>query len=658
MNELLKKTTKFVWTNDTQEAFEKLKEKLISAPILAYPDLSSDQELKLYSDASLLGSGYVLSQNQYDNVTGGLTERVIAYGSRNFTEVQQRYTVTERELLAVVFAVNKLHQYLTCKKFTIITDHSSLQWLMSKSLSNINARLARWVLCLSQYNFTIIHKAGTAIPHADALSRQNYNNASEEISFAVEPDINVLRSGNQKEEKNAKNDTPLGMTLPGLENLTTENLSEAQQNDYWYAAMINYLLRNELPSSRMLSQKIINNHQDYLVINNILYHTWNNKGSADEVVQQICITENFKNLVWKAMHVVLNSGHLGITKTFAKLRSRYFWPKMSAETAAFVQQCEVCAQANMCQQAKIPLQPLPVPSGPFERLHMDILRIATPSHGARLLVIICAFSKYVIAKTLKNKTSKSVAKVFFQHFVQTFGLPISLTITQDNGGEFRGSFNQALQTLLGVRSVFITPYSPASNGMIERTNRTLLSILRRYAMKEPSKWANYLPYAVLAINSSISETKQKTPYELIHGIAMREAIDLQIQPPSKFTTKDQQTAYQYWETQLKQIRSIARDRLLKNKISQKRQYDKSAKPSIYRHGDTVYLKRIMLGPTQDPKIAPKYTGPYIIDRLLSPTIAVLRDKRTNIKLPRSYHINKLKRVKQRQQKKSIITIRP
>ena len=172
-------------------------------------------------------------------------------------------------------------------------------------------------------------------------------------------------------------------------------------------------------------------------------------------------------------------------------------------------------------------------------------------------------------------------------------------------------------------------------------------------MKEPSKWANYLPYAVLAIlNSSISETTQKTPYELIHGIAMREAIDLQIQPPSKFTTKDQQTAYQYWETQLKQIRSIARDRLLKNKISQKRQYDKSAKPSIYRHGDTVYLKRIMLGPTQDPKIAPKYTGPYIIDRLLSPTNAVLRDKRTNIKLPRSYHINKLKRVKQRQQKKN------
>ena len=106
--------------------------------------------------------------------------------------------------------------YLTCKKFTIITDHSSLQWLMSKSLSNINARLARWVLCLSQYNFTIIHKAGTAIPHADALSRQNYNNASEEISFAVEPDIICIKIRKPERRKECEKRHPTRHDITGI----------------------------------------------------------------------------------------------------------------------------------------------------------------------------------------------------------------------------------------------------------------------------------------------------------------------------------------------------------------------------------------------------------------------------------------------------------
>ena len=83
-------------------------------------------------------------------------------------------------------------------------------------------------------------------------------------------------------------------------------------------------------------------------------------------------------------------------------------------------------------------QPFPVPNGPLVRLHMDISRISTASHVARYsLVITCAFSKYVIARPLKRKTSETVEKLFFQTYIQVCGLPIELTISQDNGGEFR-----------------------------------------------------------------------------------------------------------------------------------------------------------------------------------------------------------------------------
>ena len=651
LNTLLKKDLKFSWTAEANAAFENLRERLITSPILAFPDLSSNEPLRLTCDASLFGSGFVLSQYQPDQVTGSLTERAIAYGSRNFTETQKRYTVTERELLAVVFAVEKLDQYLRCKKFVIITDHSSLQWLLSKSLSNINARLARWVLGLGQYNFTIIHRPGLAIGNADSLSRLQCDDAKEDISFALEPYINTLRSGKQHTTNDTQNtiqdNETMGFALPGLENFTMDNLQEAQQNDYWYGAIRNYLIKNELPSAKKLAQKVLANHQEYIIINNILYHLWSSKGNSTDIVQQICITEEFKELIWKAMHVIPHSGHMGITKTYAKLRNRYFWPKMSAETSEFVQQCHICLQANLGQQTKIPLQAVPpLPTGPLEHLNLDLLRISTPSKGYNyILVIVCQFSKYLVARPLRNKSSKNLAVAFFQHYIQIFGLPKTLTITQDNGMENRGVFTATLHKLLGIRTLFTTTYRPESNGQVERFNRTILSILNRYAMKEPNKWANYLQYAVMAINSSISETTKLSAYEVLHGIKMLEPIDLQIKQPPKFVAKNHQEAYQYWSTQLKKIRDLARDRLFKSKVTQKRNYDKSTKPSNLKVGDVVYVKRTVLGLNEDPKIRPRFTGPYVIQRLLSPTNAILVDKKTNTRLPRSLHINKLKKIR-------------
>ena len=647
LNDLLKKKNTFKWTSEANLAFETLKEKLITAPILAYPDLDSDEPLTLITDASLFSSGYVLSQKQFDHVTGSLTERAISYGSRSFTETQQRYTVTERELLAVVFAVNKLDHYLRCKKFVIITDHSSLQWILSKSLSNINARLARWVLCLGQYNFTVIHRPGKSINNADAMSRIHCNNADEDISFAVEPYMNAILRSDKTNTKITPVEIISKMSLPGLTRCSIDNLRETQMNDYWYSALKIYLLTQELPLSKKLAEKVMNNYQDYIVINDVLYHLWSPKGST-EPIQQICITDDLKNLVWNAMHVVPNAGHQGIVKTYAKIRDRYFWPKMSSETSQFVQQCDVCAVANRGQQTKVPLVSLPVPIEPLNTIFMDILSIHTPSKGYKyILVLICAFSKYVIARPLKRKTSKLVSTTFLNHYILLFGIPTNLTIHQDNGGEFIGAFNKSLQKMLGIKNIFITPYSPASQGMVEKANRNILSILRRYTMKEPAQWSVYLPYVVLAINSAPTETAKRCPFELIHGLSVREPIDIQLPTLPKIVTRDEEIAHKYWHSHLKKIREIAKQNLIGAKRIQKRNYDRYAKPANYKLNDTVYLRKPTLGLTDDPKLRPMYKGPYTVHKFISPTNVALWNNKTKSLLPRSYHINKLKKIKSR-----------
>ena len=152
----------FMWTEACQRAFAELKGRLVSAPILAFPNTSDT--FVLDTDASNLAIGAVLSQKQ------GEDERVIAYGSRALTKEERNYCVTRRELLAVVHFVEAYKYYLYGKPFLLRTDHSSLRWMLQQR--DPKDQLARWIQRLSPYQFVIEHRAGKKHGNADAMSRK------------------------------------------------------------------------------------------------------------------------------------------------------------------------------------------------------------------------------------------------------------------------------------------------------------------------------------------------------------------------------------------------------------------------------------------------------------------------------------------------------
>ena len=158
---LLKKGVPFQWSAEQEQAFRKLKEALSSAPVLAYPQ--QEGVFILDTDASNLCIGAELSQMQ-DGVA-----RVIAYGSAMLSAAQQNYCTTRKELLAVVRFTRQYRHYLLGRPFLVRTDHSSLTWLMR--FRQANGQLARWLEELSQYDFTIAHRAGHKHGNADSLSR-------------------------------------------------------------------------------------------------------------------------------------------------------------------------------------------------------------------------------------------------------------------------------------------------------------------------------------------------------------------------------------------------------------------------------------------------------------------------------------------------------
>ena len=166
LNALTRKGVKFVWTEACSDAFDTLKRALVSAPILAYPNFK--EPFLLFVDASSTGIGFTLAQEQNGN------EVVIAYNGRGLNRAEQNYSTTEREALALVEGIKKFQPYLHNHKFTVVTDHSSLQWLMN--IKDATGRLARWSLLLQQYDFNIIHRPGKHHSNADGLSRRPYEN--------------------------------------------------------------------------------------------------------------------------------------------------------------------------------------------------------------------------------------------------------------------------------------------------------------------------------------------------------------------------------------------------------------------------------------------------------------------------------------------------
>ena len=180
--QLLKKDTPYLWTEQQQKAFDVLRKKLTEAPVVRYPD--EDKPFFLYTDASDTGLGAVLSQKD------GKEEYVIAYASRTLSPAERNYAITEKECLAIIWAVKYFRPYLCGAQFTIITDHSALKWLLNSTSETANRRLERWKITLSEYSYNIEYRKGSIHANADALSRINNPTTGQNSTSSINDNVN------------------------------------------------------------------------------------------------------------------------------------------------------------------------------------------------------------------------------------------------------------------------------------------------------------------------------------------------------------------------------------------------------------------------------------------------------------------------------------
>ena len=564
---LTKKHAKFLWTDQHQAAFQALKERLCSAPVLAYPDFN--RPFLLQTDASDVGLGAILAQR-----TANGQERVIAYASYTLSQRERNYSAMEKEAFAIIFAVKHFRVYLPGKKFRVITDNNALRWLHSLEPKG---RIARWVMDLQEFEFDIQHRPGSCNQDADALSRLNHDN---------------------------------NVDITGSISLTSDiSLIEAQGNDPDICKIIE-MKEKGFPKPPLFVWKGNPTLRAYwgcwdqlFVSNGLLVRSLNNYKHFPR--NAVTIPAALVPKVLEGLHTSPAGGHMGITRTIHRARERFFWPKMRSSIIDFIQRCADCSR-NKSQplQGKAPLQPIQV-SEPFVFWALDYMGPLqeTSSGNKHILVVMDHFTKWCEAFATKDQKAKTVAKILVSRLFSRFGPPT--VIHSDQGKNFSSILMHEVYNMMGIKKTRTTAYHPQCDGLVERQNRTLQAIITSFVSEHSSDWDQWLEQAVFAYNTSVHESTGISPYEMVFGRPARMPIEVELGVPLQ-NPSSQSDYTQSLRKAIQLANQVAQKNLLAARNKQSSQYVQGQpnwKP--FEKGQTVWLAR-----PKQWKFGKKWVGPY------------------------------------------------
>ena len=349
------KSERFRWTVQCEEAFASIKRKMTNAPTLVFPQL--DEPFILDTDASDKGLGAVLHQ-----VRGG-NERVIAYATRAPSKAERNYSMTRKELLALVWGTDHFEKYLYGRRFLARTAQSALQWL--QNFKNPRGQVARWLERLSDFNFEAEHRSAHLHGNAGGLSRLTWEsiNSTEQDEDAV-----LINSVNE-------------------EPLSRESIKATLKQDPVVSQVVDWLKTGVKPARcdvegggrKLLSY--LSQWERLLLRDGLVLRRWENEKTGQEIYQQICLPESFVTQVLHVLHNSPSAGHLGVSKTLETVLRRLYWHGMREDVENHIRRCGPCAEVN--DPSKLPRAPLiNIKSGhPLQRVHMSKNRRVTRGHN-------------------------------------------------------------------------------------------------------------------------------------------------------------------------------------------------------------------------------------------------------------------------------------
>ena len=620
LHKLAERNVAFRWTEECQAAFDELRQKLCSAPVLAYPDFK--KSFILDTDASDTGIGGVLSQLDDDG-----RERVIAYGSRLLSKAERRYCVTRRELLAMVVFTRQFKPYLLGRRFVLRTDHGSLTWL--RNFKEPEGQFARWLEELQQFDFEIAHRRGRKHTNADALSRLPCRQCGRDTHVDI-PTVALTSLVSADTIQHSLQD----LHQAQLEDATIGPILKAKQEGQ--KPQTDEVKRLSRDSRRLLQL------WDQLVTgeDGVLYRLYED-AVAGVITKQLIIPTALRKEVLAEIHEGQLGGHLGEEKTLAKLKERFYWPGHYNDVRDWCRTCAPCAaRKTPAPRGRAALHSIQA-GYPMQMVAVDILGPfpESDSGNSYILVVSDYFTRWTEAYAIPNQEAATVAKKLTDEFFFHYSPPEQLH--SDQGKQFESQLLSEVCKLLGITKSRTTAYHPQSDGLVERYNRTLLAMLSTAATERPFDWEDHLRRLCMAFNTSVQSTTGHTPFYLMFGRQARMPIDIMYGNPAVPESSPSEYAQHLRDT-LESAYQHVRVHTGHKLERQKELYDRRVHGSPFEEGDLVWLHSPVPKRGLPRKLHQPWTGPFRVVRRLSDANYRIQ----NVMAPRQrlvVHFDRLKR---------------
>ena len=593
---------------DAKDAFLTLRRSITASPILAFP--TREGQFILYTDAALGdadvegGLGAVLMQEQNG------TEKVLAYASRRLIQHERNYPAFLLEMQAATWACEHFAVQLNGRRFIIRTDHMPLCKLGTVHTRTFN----RLQMKMLEMFPDIQHVKGQDNPVADFLSR-----------YAGLGDMANRKRAN-KTEQTAE---PIGSV-----DLSPFRIIHLQAQDETLRKFKATLERSNDPTR---PQRLTGIVRPVALVDGVLLAQVPERtgflGAGDQL--RILTPVPLRQELIMEAHEGTVAGHGGIHRTAERLKSTFYWPQMERDIQAHIAGCAPCqATSTKGQQPHAPLQPIKVPNGPNERVHIDLFGPVKGPQGEKefVLVMTDAFSKLVALQAIPTKEPSVVATAFLNSWVYKYGSP--KTIVSDQGQEFVAQFAKAIWTALDIEHRVTTPYHPQTNAQAEVFNKTLAAYLRACIYERKDKttsWKDYLPPLAFSHNTATHRSAKMSPFAIMHGYNPRVPMwqDPGFLKELGNTQADLANADAYAKLQQTQqtARKIVYNNLQQAQTEQKKYFDLKNKVKLpeFKANDLVW-SQIMQTTDPNRKLAPKYEKAVVLERMTLATYRIRRER--------------------------------
>jgi transposase InsO family protein len=595
----------FIFDQACQEAFEELKNRLASAPILRHYD--PNLESMLETDASDGVVAGVLSQLHFDGEW-----HPIAYFSKTMAPAECNYAIYDKEMLAIIRSLSQWRAELqgTSSKVKIYTDHKALEYFMTTK--QLTSRQARWAEILSQFFFMIMYRSGKE-NIADALTRREQDVGPQDELKAWHRTRALL----QPDQLDPRIRQELDQEVDLVEMELHESLS-----------LIDRILASNRTAESLeaLREQARKGDESLKLEEGLLLH-------QDKLVVP-ATSDNLRTELIREAHDQVSTAHPGRNKTIRLLAARYYWRGLAADIEQYIRNCHTCKRTHVPRD-RIPglLHPLPIPDRPWQHITMDYKSFPKDAHGYDMaFVVIDRLSKQSISiPCYKTSTAKDMARLYIIYVYRYRGVPES--IVSDRGPQFISDFWDEFCRILGVKLKLSTAFHPQTDGQTEIMNQYLDQRLRPFVNYYQDNWSELLPIMDYAQLTLPHDSIGMSPFELLYGYPPRTSFDWD-RPEGPTTVRERlsydeaqrtvRTLQEAWET--------ARTIMKRSQDKKERDANLHRRVVDFEVGDKVWVST-KNWKTQRPsrKLDYQMAGPYPIIRQVGHSYEV--------KLPESMKIH-------------------